>query len=617
MRPKGLHNWIVEAIHSVLILFLSLYYVRSVINSELLFQMQETTFYTGFRFLRLFLPYPGGLTRYISDFFMQFTFFPWQGVFVCSALVLLIWILSTLFYRRLSGPAPYGHVAAWIPPALFLMSLGRFVTPLSIGTGWIVAMAMLLVYEFLRRRLPKWRFLVFGLMQLIVYYVADFFVILFVLLSILIEWADIRYQKRTVLIQTIGMLLPLLAMWVVANSNTLVVEKMIPYGIHWGNDLILSVLLTCFYLFLPINALFHVIRERGSSEHRSRRTTVLLRSVRPFRLSGIFLIFLMLAAGLRFSPNRELQTALLTDYNARQTNWPAILKLFEEKTQAQPLASFQLNRALYHTGRLLSEMFHYAQPFGRQGLILPRQVGFSVPMAMSDLFFDMIYLNGAQQWALEDTAPLGDTAYNIRRLVDISLLKGDRSLAIVYLNSLKKTLVYGEWAQRALGLLENGESLIPPETKRRIETGAPKNNFIGHPVDLEADVESLFEDNSNNHMAFEYLIANYMLSFRLGRLIDRLPDFRKLGYNNLPRHVEEAILIYRQNRPGTSLDLQGYTLSKPCLEDFRALLRTLNQYDGDIAAAHDVLKERFGGSYWFYSLTQNPTMHKEVYVRKS
>jgi len=109
----------------------------------------------------------------------------------------------------------------------------------------------------------------------------------------------------------------------------------------------------------------------------------------------------------------------------------------------------------------------------------------------------------------------------------------------------------------------------------------------------------LLEKNKQNRMAFEYLMAWYLLNKHLAKLalnIERLKDF---GYPRLPTHYEEASLIYVYGT-GKPLNLSGYQPNPQLRQQIENFSRLLSSYGADKQAAFKDLSENFRNTYFFY-----------------
>lgn len=72
------------------------------------------------------------------------------------------------------------------------------------------------------------------------------------------------------------------------------------------------------------------------------------------------------------------------------------------------------------------------------------------------------------------------------------------------------------------------------------------------------------------------------------------------GYPNIPRHIEEAIIIYI-NLKGKNINLQGRTINPDTVERFKMFYDFISRNRNNIKENFNIIKKNFGDSYFFYS----------------
>jgi hypothetical protein len=114
-------------------------------------------------------------------------------------------------------------------------------------------------------------------------------------------------------------------------------------------------------------------------------------------------------------------------------------------------------------------------------------------------------------------------------------------------------------------------------------------------------LSALLEKNSQNRMAFEYLMAWYMLNKRLDKIVENIKRLNDFSYPQIPRHYEEAMLIYVY---GTKkpVYLDGHQPSPDMRRQIESFSRTFNRYGRNKRAAFRELADVYGDSYLFYHL---------------
>jgi len=103
-------------------------------------------------------------------------------------------------------------------------------------------------------------------------------------------------------------------------------------------------------------------------------------------------------------------------------------------------------------------------------------------------------------------------------------------------------------------------------------------------------------------MAFEYRMAHRLVTCHFGKFISELRHLDDLDYPDIPRHYEEAILVY-EDMKGENVELHGREISaetRQAFREFRTGLASLGTAR-DKAAIWNALAERFGDTYFFYN----------------
>jgi hypothetical protein len=122
----------------------------------------------------------------------------------------------------------------------------------------------------------------------------------------------------------------------------------------------------------------------------------------------------------------------------------------------------------------------------------------------------------------------------------------------------------------------------------------------------KTDLEHLIEKNPKNKMAFEYWIAASLIDKKTADVVAKIGRFAEMDYPSLPRHVQEAILIYASMTGKKDLDLSGYRISKSVMLRFNQLNQILGRYGGNKQAAAEELSKSIGDTYWYHVMMANP-----------
>ncbi len=102
-------------------------------------------------------------------------------------------------------------------------------------------------------------------------------------------------------------------------------------------------------------------------------------------------------------------------------------------------------------------------------------------------------------------------------------------------------------------------------------------------------------------MAFEYFMAYCLLEGQVGRFIKNLQRLNDYDYPKIPRHFEEAMLIYNQLTGGRGVALQGREISEQTIRKFNDFNKIKAKHNNDKTAARNELT-KYRDTYWFYGL---------------
>jgi len=545
-----------------------------VIRPELLYQRQQPVFFFGADFFTQQLDRPGGMLAWLSAFFSQFYYVPAAGALVMTLILALI---STLFRALLKKPLQL------FPIVPLLVLHGVYDHELAVDLGIAIALLFTAVYSRLPLRIRPW---LLPVLLVLLHSAIGGAALLFVLLCAVIE----VIETRRVVVAAAAVLLAAVWPYISARVLYLITLKDAYLG---GTALITACrpawIAGLSYAVYPLLLVLDRLLRPAQ-----RRVWIWLRTATLFGLSALALFM---------GWDRITRTLMQIDYHGHRGQWEKVIEIARTRGSAYGLVTYQLNRALYHSGRMAEELFAAPQRLGVDGLFIPPRFQHLVPLQHSDLFFDLGLVNEAQRWAHEALSVTGDTPYNLQRLAEIYLIKGERSAAGKCLRMLRRTLWFRSWAEK---YLTAQDPLADDARLRAARSRMPEQDFVIAPEHPQHFLRQLLNHRSGNRMAFEYLMAYDLLSGDLNHFMENIPLIRNFDINSLPESYQEAVVLVMSQTAASDFDLGGLNVNYRTVERYRRFTRILKEHGNDRDAARAALRQEHAGTYWYYLIYIKP-----------
>ena len=605
-----------RSIRSFLFFILFYLYLWLQVDLRLIYHSGETitnfpVFYRTWAFFRELAPYPGGLVEYLSAILSQSFYIGWVGALVVTLQAWLICVCTDHFLKAINTSS--FRWLRFVPPILLLITYTQytyhFVTTMALSA------ALLFVFLYLRVGLKSklLRTVVFMILSVILYYIAAGAYLLFAALCAIYELFFSRNWRMGLLCFLSAAIIPYIeGVFVFGTSIVDAFSELLPFShkiLTYETRRRMVEVVYILYLLLPSAALLLGLcripakkKVKKKPRHKSTKPGAKILSWytgAPLLRWIIESCLLFVIAGtLVFSSHdNELKTTLEADYYAYHRMWPQVLQAFHRHPNSLFIVH-AVNRALYHTGQLGSDMFAYPQH--PDTLFLTSKKRIAAFWKKFDVYIDLGVMNLAESALTESLIRLGERPIILKRLALINMVKADSGAARVYLGALSKTLFHADWANNYLARLQSDPNLsmdgqIQHLRDVMMETDYGFTNYVPERILL-----ALLQKNRYNRMAFEYLMAWYLLTGQLDKFVqnlDRLDDF---DYPEIPRHYEEAILIY-EVLTGRKVDLKGRHITQSTYQrardfsDISNRLRGSNKVQAMLATA-----PYFGDTYFFY-----------------
>lgn len=212
--------------------------------------------------------------------------------------------------------------------------------------------------------------------------------------------------------------------------------------------------------------------------------------------------------------NFKAEKVMQYDFMATHQQWNRIIETINKEKPNNQIGVTVQNLALAMRGVLLDQIQNYNQN-GIAGLLPDVQSDAISPMPTAEAFYQLGMINVAQRTVFEAQEAILDFQKSGRcykRLAQTNLINGNYEVARKYLTALQKTLFYRDWANETLPLLFDEMAINNHPEYGRLRKWAYKENFLFSDHVTPEMLESLYFGCTDNRMAYQYLIAYYMLT---------------------------------------------------------------------------------------------------------
>ena len=231
-------------------------------------------------------------------------------------------------------------------------------------------------------------------------------------------------------------------------------------------------------------------------------------------LCSFALVAVVMGAVVWKNANFKAEKVMQYDFMASHQQWNRIIETANKEKPNNQIGVTVQNLALAMRGVLLDQMQNYNQN-GIAGLLPDVQSDATSPMPTAEAFYQLGMINVAQRTVFEAQEAILDFQKSGRcykRLAQTNLIIGSYEVARKYLMALQKTLFYREWANETLPLLGDEEAIAKHPEYGRLRKWAYKDNFFFSDHVTPEMLESLYSGCTDNSMAYQYLMAYYMLT---------------------------------------------------------------------------------------------------------
>jgi hypothetical protein len=539
-------------------------------------------FYRHHAFWEKFLNRPGGLADYAGVFLAQLNCLNWLGALVFTLSEFVVLVATRCCLIRISGRAPGLFVLVPLFALLLLRNRYGCSVP-TLTVGLILGLTVSAAHLQLPWRSPWLLTAVAGLISGVLFFVAGIWTtLLYAGLCCLFIFIQLRNRPAGLSCLALASAAPLLVL-TAGNVDIAGLFKPWPEGVDW-------VLAAVLYASVPVTGAVLAFLPKPSTappmpgrwfQNRWHGQAVAVSAL----LLGWTAVWLTFDSRPKFLAEID-RAASCAQYNT-------VLSAASRIRALNDPAKIRLQLALYHTGRLAEDLFSFHDMIEEA----PSRIA-EISRAQSELLFELGLVNDAEHMASEALVMEGDRPDLLRLLARINLLKDRPQAAQVFLNVLSLIPFQGERANANWPKVDPQRLAVQHASLTQRSTLLLTNDVLHEGLPFGRLLDVLLVANPTNQMAFEYVMAEYLLELDLKNAVEHLTLLDNFNYARVPRPYEEALLLFQQ-LARVQVELKGHTVRPETTQRFRQFKEAAKQFGGtpeDLA----VMAAKFGDTYWYY-----------------
>jgi hypothetical protein len=550
-----------------------------------LFQEQQSLFLYTSSYINDFLLKPGGFLDLSDKFLTQFYISKFAGSVILAIILTIPAVILLKVNRRLISGSVFSDLLCLIPSCLLFLMQTHYYHIMMYNLGFLLVLAYFMLLVLSENK--TLRYIALALFPLFYYLTSAYALILiclFIPYCLLYVKGPQKYYYSLTLLFMAAISVILLNKIFLLQS----VKQLFLYPLPFINDTthkVLSYVMAGYIILYPVLLRLAGSRQPGKLNNRLVRIipTVIV----------LCLTVVMLITGYKSQTARVINLEQLVF----EEKWDKAIEYQEKYPSKNLIGQYFYNIALSESGQLCDRLFYGRQDFGTGSLFLPwssEHINWG-----ANSFYAIGLINEAQRWAYEEMVVYGPRPQNMKLLIKSSLINGKYSLAEKYCDILKNTLFYRAWAQEYEKL--SGDSVAiksNPDLGRKINT-LPGDDFFIFLESPQDNLPLLVNYNTANKEAFEYLMSWLLLSKEVEMLVNNIKLMKNMGYTRIPRHIEEAVMIY-YNSQGVFPDLGGLTISNETRMRFDNYFATYMTARQSPATLKEKMQKQFGNTFWYY-----------------
>ena len=569
------------------------------LESDLLWKVQQQNlFLYSSLFLKQTMVTSGGMLSYLGTFFTQFFYHPWIGVvMLCSWWWLLMWLVKRTFQIpdrwMVLTLIPVGCLLIanmdldyWI----YVIKLKGYFFSATIGTTAGVALLWLF------RILPHNLWLRIGFIVLtaaIGYPLMGAYALVTILLMGIWTWRLTDSRKENICLSAVALLTCIVI--------PLVYYRYVYYQTHF-NDIYLTALPTFTitetlhayyipYYLLALYFLFMVVVRLNPTKP--------IKPIKPILLQSLLLAALIACVWHLWYKDDNFHHELRMQRCIEQADWQGVIDE-GKKQKGEPTRAIVMmhNLALSRLGLQCDLMYRFPKGSKKPNTPLPV---FMYNTAGRLIYYHYGMMNECHRMCMEEGVEYGWSVELLQYMARNAVFNKETRAATKFLNLLRQTHYYGDWADRMERLINN-----PDLMTNDMETG-PITHMLHYPdVQSAGDgfveknlMEILSKTDANEPYFQEQAVLAAMWTRNTADFWARFEQYINLHPNRpVPRIFQEAAYLFgsMEKLPFT----EELPINQDVKENLRGFIQTMQQCNWKPnAQVRNYLYQRYGTTYYF------------------
>jgi hypothetical protein len=572
-------------------------------ESDQLWKIQEKNlFLCSMLYLKEQLVVPGGLLTWLGTWFTQFLYYPWLGV-----LMLCCWWLLLMFIVKRAFRIPdRWAILMLIPVALLLLSnmvMGYWIYLLklrgyffvsTIGTTAVAA----LLWGF--RCVPDKRYLRAAYIFIacaVGYPLLGIYGLAAALLMGIWSWRLSSSRTAAVINSAVAVLS--------VAAVPLFCYRYIFYQINLANILwaelplfVITEEYHTYYIPYYLLALFFVIL--AVTYRADWETGKRMKNLYYVPCQAVVAILLVGGVYHFWMKDENFHRELTMQHRIDNLDWTGVLEAAATQEDEPTRAIVMMrNLALSRIGRQGDDMFlykngskQYAAPYAMRLVIVGGQL----------IYYQYGMLNYCNRLCMEMGVEFGFRTEDYQWLVNCALLENDQPLARKYINILKQTIFYKDWAEHAEALLGHPELIAKDPGLEPITHMLHYKNMLGGDSGYIEDFlmrELVVSTYTDDPIFQEQTLLATLWTKDIKQFWYHFKDYVLLHPNGpMPRYFQEAAYLYGKIDERTDLDRLPF--DKGIKDTFERFMKAAVKYNNkEVKEGRKGLYPFFGETYYY------------------